>query len=533
MTTYLVLSAVRIHTWLTRTPRLRYLRGASAALKDATARAVIEATEPVVRGRASWCDEAGEVSGVVALETAEGVDPARVADEVAANVREVLPAAELEAWWVEAPDYVTAFLAWDRETQTGLWTEQVGRATYLPAPADTPLANTCSGCRCEPVDPMNGVTPMPDGEAPEHLGPDCVSRRDHSEQPWFHIGVHGRPAKDFEGLAQKGGVDPTGIRGDTPVGRRKTNNHLATVSADGNGVGSFMASLASAYTGSDEGMRQALATLRRHASVALDTATSEALRRAIKVISRNQQQVVPVIVHLAGGDDIVVSVTAPLAWRFVTELGTAFRQELLLQLEPHLDALDDAVTRAEAVDATKTGQTIHDAVGAMSLGIGVAFAHESYPFVDAQHLAESAMAQAKKERGGKTSAVTWIDLTVEDRIPPGRCVDVSVLDDQMDAPEGPAVFDLPPHARAVLGTLLTDQWGGRPDRAEHAGLQLRTWAKRRTREDAGAAQLPGSLNPQARGPIRQADLVDLRDQLSRARWWPAGEAAPARTETAS
>ena len=67
---YLDVSAVRIQDWLTRTPDLKFRRGASVLLTEATARDVWEKQMPPGM---RWNDEAGELDGVVALVVADSV----------------------------------------------------------------------------------------------------------------------------------------------------------------------------------------------------------------------------------------------------------------------------------------------------------------------------------------------------------------------------------------------------------------------------------------------------------------------------
>jgi hypothetical protein len=98
---YLDVSAVRIQEWLARTPDLKYRRGASVLLTEATAREAWEASPPA---GTAWNDEAGDVGGVVSLvisgDVAEAdvrVRAAAAASQVARSMRERMPHCHVQA----------------------------------------------------------------------------------------------------------------------------------------------------------------------------------------------------------------------------------------------------------------------------------------------------------------------------------------------------------------------------------------------------------------------------------------------------
>ena len=68
---YLDIVSARIQTWLSRTPPLRYHRGASTALALATGKASFAALADkqswLSEEKVRWNEQAGEVSGVVSL----------------------------------------------------------------------------------------------------------------------------------------------------------------------------------------------------------------------------------------------------------------------------------------------------------------------------------------------------------------------------------------------------------------------------------------------------------------------------------
>lgn len=478
MTRYVVVSAVRITDWMVRTPELRLLRGASVALRERTASAGIERSLGL---RAP--EDAGDVAGVVTVELEHSQDSEATADRLAKHLRGQLPAVEWEAWWAESEQgYVSAYLAYEAAALAGSRTGTVGRRSYLPATLDVPLAQSCDGCRKEPADVTRKVY-KPDGEA-ALLGLDCHVR--HNTEESSGVSIPGRPARDFGELAEKGGLSPT-QRPAGSLGRKGSRNHLATIYADGNGVGGFMSALAD---NGGQGSDDAFAGLRKRVVGAIDEATKAAVEAASSMISVSDQEVRPFITHYVGGDDILVSVPASLAWTYVLALAPAFRKHLDEMLKPFSALLTGSV----AAPAQK-----------LSLGVGITFAHASHPFADTRNFALDAMKRAKKHVAGKEAVLSWLDLTAEDRVPLWRHATVSALHKD----SAPAVFGLGPSARSVLSEFLRDLWPDPEQSQEPAREQIVAWAKRTGHEafqEAFAAE---------------SDLRVLADQLSRARWWPA------------
>src|SRR6185437_9975847 len=85
---YVDISAVRIQQWLSRTPDLRFRRGASVLLSRATSE---ESWESRLPAGTKWNDEAGSVDGVVSLKydpTSTDAAPAKVLADAARTVAE-------------------------------------------------------------------------------------------------------------------------------------------------------------------------------------------------------------------------------------------------------------------------------------------------------------------------------------------------------------------------------------------------------------------------------------------------------------
>lgn len=494
MTTYLAVSAVRIQSWLIRTPKLRLMRGASAALSAETSTSTITRllTSQGWSDTVTVVDDAGDVDGVVALTVAPPMSPDVVALRLLRELSSRLPGVDWEAWWADAGSYTEAY---------GMF--QNGAATRLPprpaAQLEATLAPTCRECRAESAAPGGG------------LGADCAAReaaatarertvtqtdtavpRDDDACP-----PPGRPPRDFDELARVGGL-PAVSRA---VGRRESSNHLATVVADGNRVGDIFDHLREL---NDD-------TVNRLAVRALSTATRTAVCRALTLIAPTSG-VQSGIIHFVGGDDVFVSVPAREAWRFVAYLGREFDHEMRGAL------------RQIAKDAKlpEEQESILENLPAPSLGIGLVFADSRHPIADTHALATAALRQAKQATRGLAGAVVWADLTTEPHPPRDRVARLTELledlePDRTRTAEAAVRLDLmlmPPSARASLSSVLAAAWGPNGEGAATAAALATQWARR-----TGRTLVPGL---DSRDPGVAAEAATLtRDLLSRARWWPA------------
>lgn len=93
-----------------------------------------------------------------------------------------------------------------------------------------------------------------------------------------------------------------------------------------------------------------------------------------------------------GGDDVLVSVPAAVAWRFATELGWEF-DRLRSTWESRLQ--DDLASAPNP----QLEATMKDLIGQVSLGIGMVIAHSSHPIADSNAVAEQALRAAKLSTG--------------------------------------------------------------------------------------------------------------------------------------
>ena len=366
MPTYLDAAVVRIQPYLARTPELSLRRGASWMITQATNDDAVNAWIRAEGLRdVALNPEAGHADGVVTLTVPHGSAPNH-ATQLLLHLRADLPGADLEASWGQAVTYLEF-----KGVQPG--DDQSLRA--LPPVADFPLAETCESCRVDPRDGTIGMcadctaraavaghrraqpgSPQHEaaGDEPDALGTErlvinAVSRA---------IGRKLRAVSDLDQLASL--ADESGRR-----------NHVATVALDGNGMGAFFTRLA----------RQPDTSLKQHISPEISAATRSALVFAAHAVARETDQFLPVIPHVLGGDDVVVSVTADRAWQFTRAFLAGF---------------------SEAMAATAKRLKLPDPIkrGLPSMSAGVVFAHAKFPYARAVHLADDALRRAKRDTRG-------------------------------------------------------------------------------------------------------------------------------------
>ncbi|PZS33529.1 MAG: hypothetical protein DLM58_07515 [Pseudonocardiales bacterium] len=454
---FVTVAAVRIQTWLTRTPSLKLLRGASHALRDSTSVERITRFLEETGLAATIASDAGDVDGVVVLRVAPGHDPAAIVDAVVTDLGRELPGVEWEAWWTAADGYLEAYRKAVAENDAS-----VGRRSFYPVLADLPAAQSCSGCRCEPAGDR-----LDDGQ---RIGADCSVRAGAGK-------LRKGEATTFEELARCGGL--VAGRPQRAVGRQLSRNHLATIAADGNRIGELFDLIAD--HGNDD--------LRRTCVASLDAATCETVQQVTRALSKGAN-VDAVIGHYTGGDDVLIGVPAPLAWQVVNLLIATFEAEIRVRIRGGIEVPAE----------------IDRVLGGVSLGVGVTFAHASHPIAATNRRAHEAMAQAKNEVRGRKGAVSWIDLTAEDELPKGRHLTRAELSDLIGGgnPGGRRdILDLPASARASLAELLRNRRSSPGDTSQG----VRQWADRTGRPELAAR-------------AEAAKLDMFSDTLSLARWWP-------------
>lgn len=349
---FLDVGAVRVQRYVGRWPALAGRRAASALLSRELS---FESVKAVIGNRAVANDQAGSIDSVLSLELAAGCDPSQLANDLLTAIRAALPAAELEASWAEADDYVSAYPFMRAQLREG------GGATSLPIECGFPLLKLCDLCG---VDPAVGTARQPDGL--RAVCRDCLRRTDESRESPVELRMKAetglKMADDFKKLAASGTGDK--------------RNHLAHVLADGNAFGAFFEALIRSGTPKEA------------VSAALSDATWAALIEATELVSDAAGSVSRVLPHLVGGDDLLVSVPASHAWLFTTSFLASFNERV-----------------RTAVHALEVELPVPTASAA------IVIAHQGWPFNTAIELGEALLHSAKAVGGGTVSTVGWMEVT--------------------------------------------------------------------------------------------------------------------------
>lgn len=379
---YLDFGVVRIQSWLTRTPKLRGRRGASTMLSNATrAKDIAEAlTDRQVADLAEVNKEAGDIDGVVSLRMrrADHASLEKVERAVAGHLRAHLPATSLKVTHWSGQSYMDARSSGQAEFEHE-WPASV---------AEWPPGHPCQWCQVWPATEV--LDDWDDNDAPIQCAvcEDCLRRGRNAghntsskkkpgpeEQLIRHARCHRTAPLDLpDHFASLAMMD----------GHRQT--HVATVHADGNAIGTFI----------DEA-RHKTPHLNSGLPSLIDGATWDALLYAISEIQDARgDRCLPVIPHLVGGDDVLVSVPAQRAWRFVKRFQEMFTEQLRAAA-PQLDA--DAVPTAS---------------------VGLVFHHRTTPFFVFTELSEKLLKHAKAEHRGQKPALAWQEITQDGAEPTAR-----------------------------------------------------------------------------------------------------------------
>lgn len=497
--------AVRIQTWILRTPKFTHLRGASIALHEHTRYEVVEewrTTRPDLAEVSILAPESS-IDGVVALRAPSEADAALAVSLITQQVSAQLPGLQWEGWWCPAESYLSAFHA-NVSDSAG-----VRRLVSLPPLQDNGLVASCSLCRSEPA----GLPVVSQrGDSTKMLpGADCRARgaawdrerqsRNHAptgvaddggreiDIPGWDIPGADWP-DDFTQLAHRGGLPDTGHRSDGgTIGRTDSRNHLATITADGNGIGGLFAVIAH-HTPPQS-------TLHANAVLALNDAMKRAVVVASKQIGDPQTPRRATLPHFVGGDDASLSVPAPYAWEYAVALATEFGE---------LRATYRTLLGADADIGSDARETIDRELERVSLGVGIVFAHASHPVADTYDAAHAALGRAKAVGGGRSACLAWQDLT-SDAGGTSYVLALAAAQRQLPLPPGdplaPDAFGISPSGRAQLAGILRDT----PATSQKAAVG--NWAKR-------TGNFLGDYTPFDTDVLRL-----LAADLSRARWWPS------------
>ncbi len=507
---YLDVSAVRIQEWLARTPDLRLRRGASVLLSEATGRDAWP--DKSLPPGMNWNDQAGDLDGVVSLVVADTVAEADIggclaaaAREIAAELRRAMPQCPVQAVTGKGDSYAAAYQEIDRARRDG---DLLVDAP--PAPAEVILAKPCDDCRSAPA--TRGGIEIAGRDSPAGLCEDCLARSEAAggtkgDRPrrspgperrmraalaQAHTTVTGFP-DDFRQLAQAGARD-----GDDAA------TQLGLVYADGNRVGAFLS--------------EAAACARTHGTPAkaeivpaLDDSTLAALADAIMAcLPRSGRP--PVLAHLAGGDDLMVSVPAGYAWPFVRELLRAFGNRI-------------------GAKAAGWPEPVRERLP--SLSAGLVFHHQSAPFSDVVRLAKEQLDAAKRATRGCAPSVAFLDLTADGGHSPAGRAPWTL--EHLDGGAGrlDEIALIPRSHRETLVALhrLSTENTGAAERDNAAESPAQALARRVIdlgypplwEAVAGAGATPDAVRTALDSGPGSRD--ELRRILDLARWWPPGEPA--------
>jgi hypothetical protein len=481
VTLFVDVGAKRIQAYLARTPSLKGRRGGSALLDRDE---LLAATEPAYANVAEINPEGKETDGVLSFRLHGGIEAAQdLVSRLVARLRAYAPAAEWEVHVSTGASYRDALEARQRAERCGQmrWQTELSDLGALPVAAplgEVPVLRLCSECGLDqaerPAGSDTGSEPSVDLDGqPVHHCPDCARR--------FAVAGHRESAPAENGILQAVARRRPRLAGASHVttfeqlaklgAEGKGRNHLCTVFVDGNRFGPLFSALKE--SGTD------LRTLSR----SLATAMREALIEAAVEVTADDADQLPVITHLLGGDDLLVSVVADQGWRLTTTLLREYERRVAREVE-------------------KLG-----AGTAPTASAGIVVAHCTFPLATSVDLAEKALRAAKNHFTADRSAVQWVDVTVDGPIvdPYRRPLSLADLDARSDALH--TLADLPAAGRKRLAELYARDPRDDPDAAVYRRDLIRTQAARLGVLDAVI-------------PFLAPDTpVGLPDALRILRWW--------------
>ncbi len=439
--------------------------------------------------------EALDVDGVISLTSPHNDKAWEAGIALAQAIRTQLPACTVQVSLYDQPSYA-ASLASEVAENPKL------RQTFWPRPYEFPMQKLCDECG------QSGASSYLAAKE-SWVCPDCQQRRPRKlrgqlyrslkknrdasstgtsgflaeQRLWKAIDAQtaaGRElavAEDFAAIAKMRALSDDAIQY-----RSTDNNHLATIFADGNGLGGLFAEART--RAADDGTEQSLEYLRT-LSKGIKEATGEALLKATLEILRPDDTQLPVVPHIQGGDDILVTVPALRAWRF---------------LRVFLEASQQGYAAFGQRDRPPT------------MSAGIVICHDAFPIGDQVELTEELLRQAKRHVLGNGMSFAWTDVTWDGPRPvAGRPAwDLTKLNDRAETLN--AVVELPGSTRSSLRTMLSD-----PDPAARQARLVHFV----TRMPGSASFVSGVLPAGWRHNRRLSDEAtqDLLDTLSLGRWW--------------
>lgn len=466
MTVFLDVAVVHIQSWLTRAPNLRGRRGGSRMIREATKPETVDTLLTDFTDVAERNAAYGNIDGVIALKLLRDDAVDDVEQYIVRNLREWLPAASLRSTRWEGPDSLGAHAA----------DEPVASRDWPPPVSEWPVSKPCDWCRSWPASRTAWVGAGEDSKQ-QQLCEDCRRRHQHagyatSTTARLQPGVERDLLKRWREQNGSEIVVPETFQELALLGKENDNTHLATIHADGNAVGR---------------LNQQLRDLQRNDTArsfdlpaAIERATWSALLAAIESMSADVDETMPIIAHLVGGDDVLVSVPAHEAWWFTRTLPTTFEQTLA-------DELADAGLADLPVP---------------TVSAAVVFHHHSSPLSVVVDLAGQLLSHTKEQHRGKRASLAWQDITHDGPHP--------LHHQEPDQRQAPAL-DMLVYAWSDLDSLAELGASARANLAVLASDSDREPLKRHA-ERLGLWEL-----------VQRVDRrIALKDALGMVRWWRNG-----------
>ncbi|SHJ89761.1 hypothetical protein SAMN02745244_03531 [Tessaracoccus bendigoensis DSM 12906] len=333
--------------------------------------------------------DAADTDGVVQLMSADRAKVEAAAREIAINVKLHLPAATVETSIREAATFVDTLRA-ERDAQPA------DNRAYPSSVIEFPLAHHCDECSSAMASGRITVR-----EQQLRLCRDCASRapgprnvtlQRARETPVSGFMVEQRMLRDLK-LNQVEDFKQLAKLGRLPEGhapRTSTDNHIATIFADGNGLGALFDHLR------EDAIEKGNTGHLLDVSKRIKNATEDGLKAAIRSTLSPERDgaIMAAIPHILGGDDVLVSVPATRVWPFLRAFMTTMKDKLS----------DEAFEGA----------------GSISFSAGVVICHQAFPIGDQVELAENLLRRAKKQVYGDGWTFAWQDVTNEGTSPGDR-----------------------------------------------------------------------------------------------------------------
>lgn len=356
MNHYLDIGVVQIQHWLGRTQRLRGRRGASAMIRSATHPATVAALLTRHDGAVQVNTETGPIDGVIHLQvlTTDTDEATAIERDLLVHLRRSLPMAALRVVENHSSTYA--------ERGDG-----VSRDWLAPV-HEWPLARPCEWCRSSP----GHQSVRQDEKTVAVLCVDCLERHGNAGTAKGRV-VSAAEADLLKRVGDQRPVpDELGDLAGLGLGAPDDDTHLATVYADGNALGRFVREVQRHHP-------EAMATL----PDTIHKATWAAVEAGLAEID-DGGPILPIVAHLVGGDDILVTVPAHGAWDFADAMMSTFA-----------DALHDAVPGMNFSPTLSAAVVVH---------------HHTYPLSASIDLAGDLLRTAKTAYPG-IAALAWQSIT--------------------------------------------------------------------------------------------------------------------------